>query len=210
VGVVYSHGARLSLPTAARTIPLLLDIGQGAGLAGATGVRPFLPPLLAGALARADAGIDFEASPLAFLESPLFLLAVLALAVAAYLAERRGVGRPLEVGLLAITAVLGGLLFAGALAAGGRVAWPGLLLGALCAALGYFAVARLLARARTRAEPGAARLFSVYADVLALLLAAAAMFVPPVGLLALAAFVVLALRGRSARERKYEGLRVLR
>jgi hypothetical protein len=200
----------LSLQTAARKISLFLDIGQGAGLAGATGVRPFLPPLLAGALARTDAGIDFDQSPLAFLESPVFLLAVLALAVTAYLAERRSVGRPLEVGLLAIAAVLGGLLFAGALAAGGRIAWPGLLLGALCAALGNFAVARLLARARRRAEPSAANLFPIYGDALALLLAAAAVFVPPVGLVALAIFAVLALRGRSARERKYEGLRVLR
>ena len=39
---------------------LFLDIGTGAGLASAHGVRPFLPPLLAGGLARGDIGIDFD------------------------------------------------------------------------------------------------------------------------------------------------------
>src|SRR5918997_3032753 len=74
----------------APSISVFLDIGQGAGLAGASGVRPFLPPLLAGALARADAGIDFDGTDLSFLESPWFLLAVLAAAVGAYAAEAAG------------------------------------------------------------------------------------------------------------------------
>ena len=39
---------------------LFLAISQGIGLSLATGVRPFLPPLLVGALARADVGVDFE------------------------------------------------------------------------------------------------------------------------------------------------------
>ena len=72
---------------------LFLDIGTGAGLAGATGVRPFLPPLLAGALARGDVGIDFDGTDWSFLESPAFLLAVLALAVLAYGVERSGANR---------------------------------------------------------------------------------------------------------------------
>src|SRR5687767_10761257 len=66
-----------SVPTA---ISLFLDIGQGAGLSGATGVNPFLPPLIAGALARGDAGVDFEGTDYSFLEKPGFLAAVLALA----------------------------------------------------------------------------------------------------------------------------------
>src|SRR5438874_10313394 len=70
-------------------ISLFLDIGEGAGLAGATGVRPFLPPLLAGALARGDHGIDFSGTKYHFLESTWFLLLVLVLAVVAYGLERR-------------------------------------------------------------------------------------------------------------------------
>ena len=50
-----------------------MDIGTGAGLAGATGVRPYLPPLPTGALRGADTGIDFDGTDWSFLESPVFL-----------------------------------------------------------------------------------------------------------------------------------------
>ena len=46
----------------------LLDILTGIGLASAAGIRPFLPGLAAGALAAANATIDFAGTPLAFLE----------------------------------------------------------------------------------------------------------------------------------------------
>ena len=49
---------------------LALDILQGLGLASATGLRPFLPALLAGALASGDLGLDFDGTQFAFLESP--------------------------------------------------------------------------------------------------------------------------------------------
>ena len=67
---------------------LFLDIGQGVGLAAATGVRPFLPALLAGALARGDAGIDFEGTDFASWRAG-FLLACWPLAV---LVVRRTLG----------------------------------------------------------------------------------------------------------------------
>jgi LysM repeat protein len=62
---------------------LFMDIGQGAGLSGASGVRPFLPALLAGGLARGDTGLDFDGTSFSFLESPYFLLAVLVVGVIA-------------------------------------------------------------------------------------------------------------------------------
>jgi len=190
---------------------LVLDIGQGAGLAGATGVRPFLPPLLAGALARGDIGLDFDRSGWQFLESTGFLLALVAIAVVAYAAERSGANRRAVSSVSGVLAVvLGALLFAGSLAAGGSSAVPGLVAGVACAALAFLAVDGLLERARRRLEEGPAALLATYADVAALALAAIAIFVAPVAFLALVAFAVLLVRGRGQGERKYAGLRILR
>jgi hypothetical protein len=191
---------------------VFLDTTTGMGLAGATGVRPYLPPLLAGGLARGDIGIDFDGTDWRFLESPGFLLAVLAVGVAAYLVERseppnRGAVEILS-GVVGI--VLGALLFAGALADGGTDSWPGLVAGPVCAFLGWRAVGGLVERARRRVEGGAAALLTAYADAGALVLAALAIFLPPVSIIAIAAFVVLLVGGRRREGEKYAGLRVLR
>jgi hypothetical protein len=190
---------------------VFLDTTTGIGLAGATGVRPYLPPLLAGALARSDTGIDFDGTDFSFLEAPGFLAAVLALGVIAYLAERSEANRR-SVALFggAVGVALGALLFAGALADGGTDSWPGLIGGAICAVLGWRAVGGLVERARSRLEGGAAALLTAYADAAALVLAAIAIFLPPASLLALVAFVALLLGGRRRAGEKYAGLRVLR
>ena len=188
-----------------------LDTTTGMGLSGATGVRPYLPPLLAGALARADTGIDFDGTDWHFLESTGFLVAVLALGLIAYLAERSAANRR-AVELISGVAgvVLGAMLFAGALADGGSASWPGLVGGAICAALGWRAVGGLVERTRARLSDSSAALLAAYADGAALILAAIAIFLPPVSILAIVAFVVLLGGGRRREGEKYAGLRVLR
>jgi hypothetical protein len=195
---------------------LALDIGQGAGLAGATGVRPFLPPILTGALASGDVGVDFDGTSFDWVESPGFMLAVLAIAVAFYVLERQA--RPREGGhrsrLQAATAVLamalGAVLFGASLAEGGETEWPGVIAGMLCAFLGFMAVAMLFARARARLEGGAAALLNVYADATALVIAALSILFPPLGFVALLVFLVLLVRAGRGSDQKYEGLRILR
>jgi uncharacterized protein DUF4126 len=191
-------------------VSVFLDTTTGMGLAGATGVRPYLPPLLAGGLARGDIGIDFDGTDWRFLESTGFLLAVLAVGVAAYLLERSDSARAVEMFSGVVGVVLGALLFAGALADGGTDAWPGLVAGPICAVLGWRAVGGLVERARQRLEGSAAALLTAYADGAALLLAAIAVFLPPVSILAIAAFVFLLVGGRRREGEKYAGLRVLR
>jgi hypothetical protein len=212
---------------------LFLDISTGSGLASATGVRPYLPPLLAGGLARGDIGIDFDGTDLWWLESPAFLAAVLALGVIGFLVERqppaprtRGIGGseanaspdiggragrgPAEIFAGVIGVALGALLFAGALVDNGQEAWIGLVFGPLCAALGWLAIGGVVERVRGRLEPDQAALVTAYADGAALILAAIAIFVPPLALLAIPGFVVLLLGGRRREGEKYAGLRILR
>jgi hypothetical protein len=169
---------------------VFMDTTTGMGLSGATGVRPYLPPLLAGALARGDTGIDFDGTDWRFLESSWFLLAVLAVGVIAYLAERSEANRR-------SVELFGGVV--------------GVLVGgAVCAALGWRAVGGLVERTRARLKDGPAALLTAYADGAALVLAAIAIFLPPASILAIAGFVVLLFAGRRREGEKYAGLRVLR
>jgi Domain of unknown function (DUF4126) len=208
--VVYRHAPPEYRPLGA-AISLYVDIGQGAGLAGATGVRPFLPTLLAGAMARGDLAIDFSGSGWEFLESPGFLLGVFAAALLWYGAERSAANqswlRPVGI---ALGAALGALLFAGSLAAGGEEAWPGIPAGLACAVLGFAALGGLFERAARRLDEGGAGLLAIYAEGAALALAAVAILLPPLSFLAIAGFVLILLKGRREEDRKYAGLRVLR
>ena len=190
---------------------LFLDIGTGAGLASATGVRPYLPPLLAGGLARGDIGIDFDGTDFSFLESTAFLAGVVVLGVAAFLLERSRAGRrPVEILAGVIGVALGALLFAGALADNDHPIWVGLVFGPLCAVLAWLAIGGLVERVRARLDSEQAALLTAYADAAALILAAIAVFVPPLALLAIPAFVLLLLGGRRREGEKYAGLRILR
>jgi hypothetical protein len=199
-----------------------IDFSTGAGLASSTGVRPYLPPLLAGGLARGDIGIDFDGTNFDFLESTGFLAALVAVALAVFLLERAAANRrgadadarsgrgPVEITSGVIGVVLGALLFGGALADGGHETLIGILLGPLCAALGWFAIGGLVERVRARLQADQAALLTAYADAAALVLAAIAVFVPPLALLAIPGFILLLAGGRRREGEKYAGLRILR
>jgi hypothetical protein len=187
-----------------------MDIGQGAGLAGAAGTRPFLPPLLAGGLARGDIGIDFDGTGWEFLESPAFLLTVFALAAAWFVAERSGLDDRWARRAVAVAGLaLGGLLFGGSIGTQ-SASFLGVVAGVACAALAFVAVNGLLDRAARRLDDDAAGFLDLYAEAFALALAGVAIFLPPVSFLALAGFVLVLLKARAAGDRKYAGLRILR
>jgi uncharacterized membrane protein len=193
---------------------LFLAISQGTGVALATGLRSFLPPLLVSALARANLGIDFEGTDYAFLESIPFLVALLFLNVVGVLSERLPARRPLQLSFLLAAIVLGALMFAGSLADDGYEPVPGLAAGAVCVVIAYAAVQTFLGRARARlaarGEDGSAGYLNLYADGAALGLAALAVLAPPISYLALAFCLWVLVERRRRSGRKYEGLRVLR
>jgi hypothetical protein len=194
---------------------LLLDLLQGAGIAAAIGIRPFLPVLLAGALASADLGLDFSGTDFSFLEAWPFLLGVLALVVALDLVARRAGGdatdrTPLLYAVLGVALVLGALLAAGSVADRSDAWWAGLIVGLACAVLGFQAARALFGRVRRRLDDQAAAALPVYAEGTALAVAGLAILFPPLALLILAGLTWLLAGGRRRAGEKYAGLRILR
>lgn len=195
---------------------VLLHIGQGLGLALAAGLRPFLPALLAGGLASANAVIHTRHGDYAFLGSTAFLVVVAAALVAVYLLGRvldpeRLEAGPLGAAIAGVAIGIGAVLFAAALASHRDLAWPGLLAGAAAAYLSQTALRPLFLRARARLASRAEREgVSLVADLATLLAAALAIFVAPLAyvLLALEARLLFAARRRAGE--KYAGLRILR
>lgn len=193
---------------------LLLAICQGLGLALAAGIRPFLPALVAGAAASANLLIDFNGTDFEFLELPLFLLAVTLLLIAVVLLERHlGEERvetgPLGAALAGVAIGVGALLFAGSIDDEGP-AWPGLIAGIAAAALAGATVRALFSRTRRRLDAAARAALPLYANGVALALAALSILAPPISIVALALLVWLLLSGRRRAGEKYAGLRILR
>ena len=152
----------------------LFDLLQGAGIAAAIGIRPFLPFLLVGALAAGDLGIDFDGTDFAFLEqAPALAIVLVLLALSTYVVRRAGPAAP-EVPPYAY--LFAALAVDPRGAAGAPARWPttattivaGVVAGALCAALGFVAARDLLGRTRKRLDADAASALTLYAEGAAL------------------------------------------
>ena len=195
-------------------------IGLGLGLAAACGLRPYLPALLAGALASSNAlGVEFGVTGHAsyrFLDAGWWLLAVTVTLIGLYgLQLRLGAERfeALVGGAVAAESVaVGALLFAGTLAAHHDASWPGLIGGAGAAGLSWAATNPVIVRARKRLPDRAAReAVTVYLDAASLLAAALVALLHPLGYVAVALLAWLLWRGRArGGDERYAGLRVLR
>jgi hypothetical protein len=204
---------------------LLFYIGLGLGLAAACGLRPFLPLLLAGALASSGTlGVSFSQGAYTFLESNWWLLVVVVALVLAYALQmlfslaptidpstRSGRGDPLAASIAGLSVGAGALLFAGTLAAHGDSAWPGILGGFLAAGLAHRASGPVTTRARGRLpDRGAREALTVYLDAASLLLAALVALLHPLGYVAIALLAWFAWRMRARADEKHAGLRILR
>jgi hypothetical protein len=191
----------------------LLDLLQGLGIAAAIGIRPFLPTLLAGALAAGDTGLDFDHTKFSFLEQPGFLLGVLvAVAVLGFIERRQDLqaNRTGVAVLLAISLVLGMLLASASIADNSSDWWPGLPIGAAAAALGFATARSLFGRVRARLDKEAQGAVPLYAEGFALLGCGLSILFPPLAIVLVAVLAWLLAGGRRRAGEKYAGLRILR
>ena len=182
------------------------DILTAIGLGAACGIRPFLPVLVAGGLAAANATIDFDHTGYAFLEAPWWLLAITAAFVVTVLAAKLIPHYALWVASL----ITGGLLGAGTLQDHHHSAVIGWILGVLFAVLAAAAAESLFGRVRARLDAQAAGALPLYAEGAAFVTAAAAVLVPPLSAVVVAFLAWLLQGGRRRSGEKYAGLRVLR
>ncbi|MCW2995652.1 MAG: hypothetical protein JWQ18_3147 [Conexibacter sp.] len=193
---------------------LVLDILQGLGLASAVGLRPFLPALLAGALASGDVGLDFDGTQFAFLESPWWLLA-LAFVLVGTVFVRPYLEKPAgEAALSGIGIGLGALLCAASIDDRHATWWYGLIIGAVFAFLASSVSRSLFARVRSRfasaGDAQAAAALPFYGEAAGLVVAGASILFPPLAIVAVGFLIALLVTGRRRSDQKYAGLRILR
>jgi hypothetical protein len=193
---------------------LVLDILQGLGVASATGLRPFLPAILTGALAAADLGVDFDGTEFAFLESPVWLLILVVALVVSVFVRQWLETAPGEAALAGIGIGLGALLCAASIDDRHDVWWYGLLAGAAVALLASTVSRSLFARVRARfASAGdrqAAAALPFYGEISGAVVAGASILFPPLAIVAIGFLVALLITGRRRSDQKYAGLRILR
>ncbi|MCW2982909.1 MAG: hypothetical protein JWR63_479 [Conexibacter sp.] len=193
---------------------LVLDILQGLGLASATGLRPFLPALLAGALASGDVGVDFDGTAFAFLESPIWMLVLVVALIATVFTRRLLETPPGEAALSGIGIGLGALLCAASINDRHSTWWYGLIAGAAIALLANTVSRSLFSRVRARfasaGDAQAAAALPFYGEAAGLVVAGASVLFPPLAIVAIGFLVALLVTGRRRSDQKYAGLRILR
>lgn len=204
---------------------LVFYIGLGLGLAAACGMRPFLPLLLAGALASSGAlGLTFAHGGFEFLEEAWWLLAVVVALVVSYAlqlllsmepvletSEDGSRASVLAASVAGLSMGAGAVLFAGTLAAHGDSAWPGLVGGIFAAAVAQRACWPIIARARKRLpDRGAREALTLYLDSASLLVAVLVALLHPLGYVAVAVLAWFGWRLRARAGEKYAGLRILK
>jgi uncharacterized membrane protein len=194
---------------------LAFDIFQGIGVAAAVGIRPFLPALVAAALAAGDVELSFKHTDFSFLQKPVFLLIMVLGVVLLGLLERRFAGRSeeprwLTYGLGAVSLALGALFFGAELARRHDPVVIGIVAGVVCAAVGVLATFPLLARVRARLDSDAATVLPLIGGAVAAIGAALSIVAPPIGVILLLALLWLLVAGRGREQQKYAGLRILR
>ena len=190
-----------------------MDIMMAVGLAAAVGLRPFLPALAAGLMSRADIGLSL--GDFGFLGSWPFLAVLVLLAVLFWVFEALATSQSarkvlsLTTGIASVT--LGALLFAAVLSAQGYSPLPGIVAGAAVAATGRFTASVFTAGAARRVQKATAqKLFIVYLEPVAVVIAILAILIPPVSVLPIAAFAFVLVTTRKRKASKFEGLRILR
>jgi uncharacterized membrane protein len=194
---------------------LAFDIFQGIGVAAAVGIRPFLPALVAGALAAGDVELSFKHTDLSFLQKPVFLLIMVLGVVLLGVLERRFSGRTAEprwltYGLAAASLALGALFFGAEMARRHDPVVIGLVAGVICAGVGVLATLPLLARVRARLDRDAVTALPFITAAAAAVGAALSIVAPPFGVILLLALLWLLVAGRGREQQKYAGLRILR
>jgi cytochrome b561 len=202
-----------------------VDIGQGAGLATSSGIRPLLPPIVAGVLAKADAGTDFSGTDWSWMESWVWIGILVALFIAGWVFDRSRTNdaeaapqaekreRPeASIGYGMLAAAMGALTFAASLAAGGHASWPGIVAGAILGFIGFLAFARLFMRATERLQVAgdSGTLLGLGRDALGIAISVSVVFVGVIGYAVVAAALLLLAGTRRREGEKYQGLRVLR
>jgi len=185
---------------------------MGAGLAVLTGIRAFLPVAFLALYSRLEfaSAPTLDGTPFAFLERTwvialFFALAVIELAVdkvPSLYPTRDQIMQPIKI-------VLGGVVFAAAMAPDGWIAMVvSAVLGLVIAGLADRV--RRYTRSYDTSDPGPLILMSIYEDVAVLIGTLLFVLVPLIGALVAFFLFLLVYRAQRRGRRKHKGLRILK